>query len=167
MAQITDCPSTAGLGSAYNAFLFAPIADESVRAPLNTVSVLARLDIDPWREAAELTSMPTDTAIQRLAALLVQMPDLSEGLQDAEIVAVRLIALLPGHDHTEGPFPAQTATGRKVDPKFVALGFGLAVLVLLSGAFQANQDQAVARVGNPIEASSPSALAPLLSPSHP
>ena len=46
---MTHSPSTTGLGLAYNAFLFASISDDSGAAPLNTVSVLARLDVDPWQ----------------------------------------------------------------------------------------------------------------------
>ena len=153
------------LGLAYNAFLFASIPDDGGPAPLNTVSVLARLDIDPWQEAAELTRLPKDSAIQRLTALLVRMPGRPNGLPDAEMVAMRLVALLPGLKSASSAVTARIASpGRVFDPTFVAIGFGFAVVILVSGFFQANNIQTAAQTGGkPSLASS----ARLPTPSHP
>ena len=145
---MTHSPSTTGLGLAYNAFLFASITDDSGAAPLNTVSVLARLDIDPWQEAAELTNLPRDLAIQRLAALLARLPGRPNGLPDSETIAMRLVALLPGRTGADAPVPAQTNnSGAALNSTFVAIGVGLAVVVLLSGLFQATNDQTAAQTG--------------------
>jgi hypothetical protein len=42
--------------------------------PLSVLSALARLNLDPWHEAAELSDLPKDTAAQRLAALIALLP---------------------------------------------------------------------------------------------
>ena len=157
------------LGLAYNAFLFASIPDDGGPAPLNTVSVLARLDIDPWQEAAELTRLPKDSAIQRLTALLVRMPGRPNGLPDAEMVAMRLVALLPGLKSASSAVTARIASpGRVFDPTFVAIGFGFAVIVLVIGFFQASNIQATARSGGePVivsAASQPAASHPKIGP---
>jgi hypothetical protein len=156
MVEMTPSPSTASLGLVYNAFLFASVADDAAAAPLNTVSVLARLDIDPWREAAELSRLPADSAVQRLAALLVRTPGHPHGLLDAEMIATRLVALLPALKSADGAVAARTTnSGRSFDLKFVAIGFGFAVVVLVSGFFQAaNIRTADMTGGKPAAASS-------------
>ena len=42
--------------------------------PLSVLSALARLDLDPWKEGAELSELPSDRATQRFAALIVRLP---------------------------------------------------------------------------------------------
>jgi hypothetical protein len=158
---MTHSPSTTGLGLAYNAFLFASITDDNGAAPLNTVSVLARLDIDPWQEAAELNRLPNETATQRLAALLASLPGWQNGFPDAETIAIRLVALLPGRGSTDCVVPERTKNLRGAfDPTFVAIAFGFAVVVLLSGLFQAANDQTTAQSGGkPVVASNAGPLA--------
>jgi hypothetical protein len=123
------------------------------------------MDIDPWQEAAELTRLSRDSAIQRLAALLVRVPGRPNGLPDAEMTAMRLVALLPARNNADHAVPAQIANpGRAFDPTFVAIGFGFVVVVLLSGFFQATNEQAAAQTdGKPAAASSVG----LLAASHP
>ena len=42
---------------------------------LSVLSALARLDIDPWHEAAKLAVLPGETATHRLASLIAALPD--------------------------------------------------------------------------------------------
>jgi hypothetical protein len=97
MVAMTHARSASSLGLQFNAFLFASIDEGASEAPLSVVSVLARLDLDPWQEAAELTQLPTETAVQRLAALLAKLPGGVPAHSDSQTIAQRLIALLPGH----------------------------------------------------------------------
>jgi hypothetical protein len=146
VTETTRPRSTTSLGSAYNSFLFASISDDAGAAPLNTVSVLARLDIDPWQEAAELSCLPKESAIQRLADLLVRMPDRPIGLPDAEVIATRLVALLPGSRIPRASFASPTInSGRTFNPTSVAIGFGCAIAVLVSGLLQAASIQMTAQ----------------------
>ena len=51
---MTRAALTPLLGLEFDPFLFAPIGDELDRPLLSVVSALARLDVDPWKEAASL-----------------------------------------------------------------------------------------------------------------
>jgi hypothetical protein len=82
--------------SEYDDFLFAPIGEDKNGKRLCVLSALARLDLAPWHEAAELTLLPDDSAIQRLALLIAALPDGSMPRTDPGTAAARLIALLPG-----------------------------------------------------------------------
>jgi hypothetical protein len=86
----------AALGSEFDDFLFAPIAEESNGMMLSVISVLARLDLDPWQEANNLAGLPSKTATKRVASLLIAaLPDGPSARRDPETIAARLTALLP------------------------------------------------------------------------
>ena len=76
-------------------FLHAPIGMERNEMPLSVLSALARLNLDPWKEAAELSELPRDFAAQRLAALVVRLPGGRWTQADSMGIAHRLIELLP------------------------------------------------------------------------
>jgi hypothetical protein len=88
--------SLSTLTSEFDDFLFAPIGEGRNGVPLSVLSALARLDIDPWREAAELAQVSRETATQRLASLIAALPDGPSAQLDPGSIAARLIALLPG-----------------------------------------------------------------------
>ena len=83
------------LGSEYDKFLFAPIGDDRNGMTVSVVSLLGRMDLDPWEEAATLAALPAESAAQKLAVLLRALPDQSPLKRDADGTAARLIALLP------------------------------------------------------------------------
>lgn len=62
---------------------------------LSVLTVLARLGIDPWLEAAELARLPEETATQRLTSFIAALPDAETVHPDPPRIAARLIALLP------------------------------------------------------------------------
>jgi len=76
-------------------FLFATIGDDRNDVPLSVLSALARLDVDPWLEAAELARLPRETATQRLASSIAALPDRQSAYLEHGTIAARLIALLP------------------------------------------------------------------------
>jgi hypothetical protein len=81
------------LGSEFDAFLFAPVGDQT-SMPISVVTMLARLDVDPWQEAARLAALAPEAAAQNVASMLKAMPDPS--LQpDVLAIASRLVAKLP------------------------------------------------------------------------
>ena len=67
---------------------------------LSVLSALARLDIDPWQEAADLARLPRDSATQRLATLITNLPGEPSADLDLGSISVRLIALLPSRAST-------------------------------------------------------------------
>ena len=88
------------LGSEFDAFLFAPIGEEKNGMLLSVLSALARLDIDPWREAAELARMPKTAANRRVTSLIAELEFASTAPVEPETVALRLIELLPHGIHS-------------------------------------------------------------------
>jgi hypothetical protein len=87
--------STALPGSEFNAFLFAPMGEDSNGMSVSVLSGLARSDVDPWKEAARLAQLPGKTAIERLASLIETLPGRALARPEARSAATRLIALLP------------------------------------------------------------------------
>lgn len=78
-----------------SAFLFAPLWDEKNGTPLSVLSALARLDIDPWAEAARLAALPKDAAASALAVILRRLPLHQSVKPDTGAAAERVVTLLP------------------------------------------------------------------------
>ena len=78
----------------FDEFLFASIGEDASGMPLTLLSVLARLGVDPWEEAAALAHLPVEPATQRLAARLEALPHGPTPDADTVTLATRLIALL-------------------------------------------------------------------------
>ncbi len=87
-----------------------PDDEDANGTPLTVLSCLARLNVDPWDEAARLAQLPREAAAAVLATLVAALPEGSEGPLDAVAVAARLAALLPGNT----PAPA---AGHQVLPR--------------------------------------------------
>ncbi len=83
------------IGPEFDKFLCAPIGEDRNGTTLSVLSALARLDVDPWQEAASLARMPRQTATERLTALIVALPDEPTADIPAKTIAADLIALLP------------------------------------------------------------------------
>jgi hypothetical protein len=92
---MTHSASTSRLRSEFDDFLFAPIGEERNGMLLTVLSALARQNIDPWQEAAELARLPGETATQRLTSLIGSLPDEPSTHRDPGTIAARLIELLP------------------------------------------------------------------------
>ena len=100
----------------FEAFLFAPVREEPNGMTLSVVSALARLDIDPWQEAASLAILPIEVATRRLASLIATLPGASLDCPKPDEIAASLIALLPGHGRIRNP-QHETFLGFDVSPK--------------------------------------------------
>ena len=92
---MTPSASVSRLGSEFDNFLFAPIGEDGNGMLLSVLSALARLDLDPWQEAAELARLPGKAATQRLTSWIAELPDGPSASSDAGTIAARLVALLP------------------------------------------------------------------------
>ncbi len=115
------------IGAQFDKFLYAPIGDGRNGTPLSVLSALARLDVDPWQEAASLARMPIDAAATRLTALIVALPDAPTKDVPAMTVAANLVTLLP---------KAASFTVNSSDGAFAAVGpqirFALGALAILA-----------------------------------
>ena len=93
------------LGAEFNEFLFAPIGADASGTSVTMVSALARLDLDPWAEAANLTRLPGAIATQKLAELISRFPEIPSARVDSSAIAARLTALLPGRSRNNTATP--------------------------------------------------------------
>jgi hypothetical protein len=83
------------LGPEFDAFLFAPVGENRTGMQISVVSVLARLDLDPWQEAARLAALPRESAAHEIASMLTASPDPALKPIDIPVIAGGLVALLP------------------------------------------------------------------------
>ena len=93
--NMTRSISVSQLGTEFNAFLFAPVGEDRNGMPLSVLSALARQNVDPWQEAAELARLPEELSVRRLTALIGVLPEGPTPRQNPKTTAARLIALLP------------------------------------------------------------------------
>jgi len=79
----------------FDQFLFAPISEDRNGMPTSVISALARLDIDPWQEAARLSELPKEGAAAALCQLIGRLPGDRREQSDTQKITARLIGLLP------------------------------------------------------------------------
>jgi hypothetical protein len=107
-----------GRDPAFDGFLGAVVGEDKTGASVTVLSMLARLDVDPWREASELSSMPEAPAQKRLEALLARFKDVPALVPDQGQGALALLDLLPRRTISAGP-----SAGGAV-PQIMNLPFG-------------------------------------------
>ena len=103
--------SAMNVTSRYNDFLFAPICDEPGGTRLSVLSALARMNVDPWEEAARLATLSTPNAQKTLVSTLKLFADKRQRAAETEILAARLVALLPRKDEATAAKAAITVEG--------------------------------------------------------
>ena len=62
---------------------------------LSVLSALARIDVDPWEEATRFAAMPKAIAERTLVSTLDQVLGKSCHRSETEVIAARLVQLLP------------------------------------------------------------------------
>jgi hypothetical protein len=115
------------INSEFNDFLFAPIGDEGNGMTLSVISALARLDIDPWGEAARLSDLSKERAVQALAPIIARLPGGRWAPADSRDIAMRLVAFLPRRDRIAPPTAAAAGVGAKRGPRDILLVAALVV----------------------------------------
>jgi hypothetical protein len=115
------------LGSAYDAFLYAPIGKSDDGVSLSVLSALARQNIDAWEEAATLSHLSRESATERLASII----------SAPSATAARLVALLPqsGIFNLSGYDKSHSAASRNFRPLLICIVIGALIVatVLLGG----------------------------------
>lgn len=97
---------------------------------LSVVSALARLDLDPWQETADLARLPRKTATERLAAFIVSLPDPPSAHLDTGAIAASLIARLP-HQHGSNVLSAKRSPELGIPAAIQSFDFLYLALVLM------------------------------------
>ena len=111
---------------------------------LSVLSALARMDVDPWEEATRLAAMPKAIAERTLVSTLDRVLGKSWNPSETEVIAARLVQLLPQRGEGATIAPTETArVGTQRTYWLVWLGFALAIS-LLSPRHQATTTDAVA-----------------------
>jgi len=117
------------LTSEFDDFLTASVGEER-NGRLSVISMLGRLNIDPWREAVQLASSPRPDATRRLASLIESLPGQAASAVEAMTIAARLVARLPVRSTILAPPEVRAeATGKPLlwSPWMVVLMIGLAL----------------------------------------
>ena len=152
----------------FDAFLFAAVGEDRSGMPLSVVSVLARLDLDPWQAAAELSALPPETAARKLVSILgtLSLPSLQSS--DIVLIARRLVAMLP-HPTASLPSPLRAVAGSAgaAAPRPHANIFFLAIYLLFMTATQVLMSQLSPPHADsppaPVSSSAASQISPALS----
>ena len=111
--------------------MFAPICEDANGMPLSVLSALARMNVDPWEEAARLAAMPRGIVGRTLVSTLDSVPGRGWNPSETEVIAARLVQLLPhsAEDVTIAPTDA-AGVGTQRTYWLVWLGFALALSLL-------------------------------------
>ena len=135
---MTRTASIPPLGFEFDNFLFALVGEDRNGMPLSVVSVLARMELDPWVEAASLADLPAETAARKLAAWLDALPDPTLRPASPDTRAARLIALLPRRKTLKSPPPplAATAAVAAAKPRALTKAILVAIYLILSLCIQ-------------------------------
>jgi hypothetical protein len=128
---VSTRPSVSSPSSRYDHFLFAPICEDANGMQLSVLSALARMNVDPWEEAARLAAMPKAIVGRTLVSTLDSVPGRSWNPSKTEIIAARLVQLLPHQGEGETIAPTGAArVGAQQTYWLVWLGFALAISLL-------------------------------------
>jgi len=115
------------LHSELNDFLFASVGDQQNGMPLNVMSGLTRLGLDPWEEAARLAVLPKALAADTLAPTIARLTVGWSERPDNLAISQRLVAFLPRREQTALSHREQTV-GR--DKKYFQAIIFFALLAL-------------------------------------
>jgi hypothetical protein len=127
------------LGPEFDGFLFATIGVDQRGGQLSVISALARLDLDPWAEAARLARLPVEAAVQKLSSWLscyaAQMSDTGDQQKDAR----QLIDLLPKQSFVRAKSENHiiSSTGFSNPYAFLVAFFITLSIILMLGMFSA------------------------------
>ncbi len=114
MNNVKRRAATSVLGSEFDEFLYSSLGEDKHGLLISVVSLLGRLNLDPWHEAASYAGLPPEKAAQKLASLIEALPDRPMQEGDPVMLATRLIRLLPHRSESRSPpattGPAVTAT---------------------------------------------------------
>jgi hypothetical protein len=144
MAEAKRLPPTALMGQDFNAFLFAAIGPDQKGGQLSVVSALARLDLDPWAEAATLARLPGDMAVKKLSAVIERFPEITSGYEERGRIAKRLVALLPrpGLAQASKALPFPRTRNFAASPRLTTALLVILAVILASAIFMHHHHQA-------------------------
>jgi hypothetical protein len=157
--------SKSSLASEFDNFLLAPIGDDNNGMQLSVLSALARLNVDPWEQAATLALLPADAATRKLAGMIAALPPGPTARAESTIIAARLIPLLPGRVRSEvlsGSTAPDAATAPRLPKLTYLILYALFMLLMLAVQWLSVRPQASTQLN-----STPSQAAHTVPPQSP
>src|SRR4029077_20830159 len=98
------------------------VGEQQNGMPLNVVSGLTRLGLDPWEEAARLAALPKARAAEKLAPIIARLPVDRPQTSDNLAISRLLVELLPEHGRAASQGPQQSdAKGKKYIQAMIVL----------------------------------------------
>lgn len=95
-------------GSDFDRFLYATVGEDRDGHDVTVLSTLARLGLDPWKEASELAMLSRDAAHDRLSSVLSGFRDVPALLLEHMAVARELTRLLPEYSSSNASRTMET-----------------------------------------------------------
>jgi hypothetical protein len=141
------------LGSEFDDFLFTRLGEDPNGLPLSVLSLLARMNLDPWQEAGNLAGLPVDAAAERLTLAFDGLTDPALRAANTQETVLRLLALLPPPRHA-GAIAAPVPGTRVRTILFITS----AILLVGSQLFGAHRYAPAATVAGPAAPPVPSQL---------
>ncbi len=126
------------LSDEFNAFLRSALWLDRDDSPLSVLSALARLDVDPWEEAAQLAALPKPSASEKLASMLANLPGGPAIRRDLDLICERAVALLSSSPAPQQPGGGALAIPRALSGPLLFLMLGSWVMALTLVAAQGN-----------------------------
>lgn len=120
----------------YDDFLFAWVWDEPRGMRLSVVSALARMNLDPWEEAARLAALPAPDAESALVSTLNLLPGHPQTSPETGVLAARLVALLPKARATTTAKVAAITAGHEQQTSHWLVWLCIAIAMSLLSAHQ-------------------------------
>jgi hypothetical protein len=109
-----------GFGVEFRPFLQAQLWEEKNGMRLSILSALARLDLDPWQEAAVLAALPKETASLRLSELLRRLPGAPASAINGDPSWAGALGLLPAAS-PPAPTASVAIVARSIRPKWLLI----------------------------------------------
>lgn len=156
---MTQAASDFFRGHEFDDFLYAPVGEEGNGMILSVQSALARLNVDPREEAANLSRLPREAATRKLATLIATLPGPQFAQNDPRSIAVRLIGLLPRPDVAGGTF-RRTHSGPTTTVRSPILMFVIFMVLALSLQWIAANQQSATGADQNRPAASPGTTIP-------
>ena len=139
--------------SGLSAFLFSSVGAEPNGSDLTILSMLARLEKDPWAVAAGWARAPKATVIEELAESIARTPLCRPASDCARQTASVLVSLLPERPGTvqarPGPSQCQNPAAARPDRHLllVSVAVGLILSLAMPWIMQGGQPAAMATQG--------------------
>ncbi len=118
---------------AYEDFLSAEVGQDDKGIDVTVLSMLARLGVDPWQEASELTALAETPAQKRLEALLESFTDVPTPDVERDTLAKALLAYLPSRVNAPKPSTRGPAVN-SMQPTLTSPVFWIVAVILVIGS---------------------------------